>query len=173
MSADLAAQVREAASGTPYTVTSVEGGFDVALDLADAQWWGLFNRAGMRRAMSHEVRLRDDGTYAITDVERRLDWVAGEPRVAATMSVQRGRIISFGGEQVWAIGDSGRIEAVVDYRFDTAEGRRLIEVVADRMGLVQVRGTPERLGLIFGVVAGIGALLTAIILLVLALLGKF
>jgi hypothetical protein len=170
---ELEARVREAAAGTPYVVTPGEVGFTVGVDLADAQWWGAFNRAGMRRSMSHEVRLRGSGTYAITDVWRELDWVAGEPRIAASGAVKRGRLLHRGAEKVWALDDSGRVRAVVDYRFDGAEGRDLVVTAADALGLEQVRGTAERVGLAFAWVGGVGAIVTVVVLLVAALLGAF
>jgi hypothetical protein len=170
----LEARVRAAAAGTPYVVSS-DGpdGFTVGLDLADARWWGAVNRGGLRRSTSHEVRLRADGTYSVTDVWRELDWVAGEPRIAASGAVRRGRLWHRGAEKVWAIDDDGRVRAVVDYRFDAAEGRGLVEAAAGSLGMVQVRGVEERIGRAFAWVGGIGALITLVVLLVAALLGAF
>ncbi len=169
----LEARVREAAAGTPYVVTREEHGFTVSTDLADAQWWGAFNRAGMRRSISHQVRLRGSDTYSITDVWREIDWVVGEPRVAASAGVRRGRLHHRGLEKVWALDDTGRISAVADYRFDSAEGRDLVVAAADSLDLVQVRGTEERVARAFAWVGGIGALVTLLVLVVAALLGAF
>jgi hypothetical protein len=171
--ADLEARVRAAAEGTPYAVTSADGGFDVTLDLADAQWWGLFNRAGLQRSLRHEVRLRDDRTFTVTDVEQRVDWVAGVPTASASASTQRGRIWGGGAEKVWALDDDGHISAVVDYRFDASEGRQLVETAAQSLGLTQRRGTEERVGIGFAIVGGVGALVTVVVLLVLLALGRF
>jgi hypothetical protein len=171
--ADLEGRVRAAAEGTPYVVTGVDGGFDVTLDLADARWWELFGRAGLKRSLTHEVRLRDADTFTVTDVERRVDWVAGVPTASASASTTRGRTWGGGFEKVWALDDDGRVSPVVDYRFDAAEGRHLVEAAAESLGLTQHRGTEERLGIAFAVVGGVGAVLTAVVLLVLALLGRF
>lgn len=171
--ADLEGRVRAAVGGTPYAVTAADGGFDVTLDLADAQWWGILNRAGLKRSIRHEVRLRDEQTFTVTDVERRVDWVAGVPRAAASASVSRGRTWGAGAEKVWALGDDGRISAVVDYRFDASEGRELVETAARSLGLTQRRGTEERIAIGFALVGGVGALLTVVVLLVLLALGKF
>lgn len=169
----LEALVRGAAAGTPYVVTHDERGFTVGTDLADAQWWGAFNRAGMKRSISHEVRVRQDGTYSITDVWREVDWVAGTPRIAASAGVNRGRLIHRGAEKVWALDDEGRISAVVDYRFDSSEGRDLVVAAADSLGMAQVRGTAERIARVFAWVGGVGALITLVVLVVAALLGAF
>jgi hypothetical protein len=171
--ADLQARVRVAVEGTPYAVTPAEGGFDVTLDLADAQWWGLLDRAGLQRSIVHEVRLRGAEAFTVTDVERRVDWVAGVPRLAASATLKRGRSLGVGGEKVWALDDDGRISAVVDYRFDAAEGRQLVETAARSLGLAQRRGTEERIGISFAIVGGAGAVVTAVVLVVLLLLGRF
>ncbi len=167
---ELEQRVREAAAGTPYVVTTTERGFDVAVELADAQWWGLFNRAGLKREFTHQVRLGEGGSYSITDVSREVEWVAGTPRLAAGGTVRKGRIIERGRETIWAIGDDGRVGAVVDYRFDSAEGRDLVTTAAESLGLTQQRGVEERVGLVFGLVAGVGAVITVVVLLTLALL---
>jgi len=172
-SGELEQRVREAAAGTPYVVTPTERGFDVTIELADAQWWALFNRAGLTREFTHQVRLGDDGSYSITDVSREVEWVAGAPRVAAGAAVRKGRIIERGRETIWAIGDDGRVGAVVDYRFDSGEGRDLVTTAAASLGLTPQRGLEERVGLAFGLVAGVGAVITVVVLLVLALLGRF
>jgi hypothetical protein len=170
--ADLEGRVRAGAEGTPYVVTSVEGGFDLTVDLADAQWWGLFNRAGLRRSIVHEVRLRDDETFTVTDVARSVDWVAGVPTAAVSASLSRGRLYSFGGQQVWALDDDGRISAVLDYSFDSSEGRQLVETAAQSLGLTQRRGVEERIAIGFAIVGGVGGLVTVVVLVVAALLGK-
>lgn len=173
MTSELERQVREAAAGTPYVVTSSDDGFDVAVELADAQWWGAFNRAGLSRQFTHRVRLLDESRFSITDVSREVEWVAGTPRIAARGAVRKGRIIEKRREKIWALGDDGRLGAVVDYRFDSAEGRDLVTSAAQSLGLEQQRGLAERIGLLVGLVALVGAALTAVVLLVLLALGAF
>ena len=68
--AEVVERVRAAAEGTPYAVTQTPGGFDVALDIVDAQWFGLFNKAGLRKAYIHHVKVKDDGAFTITDESR-------------------------------------------------------------------------------------------------------
>jgi hypothetical protein len=59
--------VKAAAEGTPYTVTETEDGFDVALDIVDAQWFGLFNKAGLKRLYIRHVHLQGDARNVVTD----------------------------------------------------------------------------------------------------------
>ncbi|GAB2870208.1 hypothetical protein [Nocardioides pacificus] len=165
--------VRDAADGTPYVVTPTAAGFDVTLSIADARWFALFNRAGLKKVHLHHVQVQDDGSYTITDDARSVEWVAGVPRLAATGERTVGRVREIGAQKVWAFDDHGRFGPVVDFRFNSEEGRDLIVGVADHLGLRQRRGAAERIGLAFAVVGGVGALATVLLLVVAALLGKF
>jgi hypothetical protein len=164
--------VRTAAEGTPYAVTPTDAGFDVGLDLVDAQWYGLFNKQGLTRTFVHHVAVSEDGTYSITDDSRSLEWVAGVPRMSLGASRTVGRVKEFGFEKVWALDEHGRPGKVVDYRFGSEEGRSLVTAVGDRLGLRQKRGRAEAVGLWFGVAALVGMVLGGVIALVLLLLGK-
>ena len=141
------AAMQEAAAGTPYAVTPTENGFDVGLDVVDAQWYGVFNKAGLSKTYVHHVHVGEDGTYSITDDSRSLDWVAGVPRVSAQASRQIGRVKEFGVQKVWAFDENGQFGNVVDYRFNSEEGRDLVTTVADHLGLKQERGASEKIGL--------------------------
>ena len=101
-------EVRRAAEGTPYVVTDTESGFDVTLNIVDAEWYGLFNKAGLKKVYSHHVKLDDgQGTFSITDESRTLEWEAGVPRLAASAEFMRGRVKEFGVETVWAFDEHG------------------------------------------------------------------
>ena len=63
-------RVRAAAEGTPYAAIETTEGFDVTLDIVDAQWFGLFNKAGLRKVYTHHVKLSDDGAFSVTDESR-------------------------------------------------------------------------------------------------------
>lgn len=163
MSADAAAfreAVAAAAAGTPYVVEATEQGFDVRLDVANAAWFGLFNKAGLSRVHVHHVVVRDDGRYSVTDDVRSVDWVAGVPRIAVDAERIRGRVIALGREKVWAFDTQGRFGAQADFRFDSEEGRELVTGVAEQLGLEIRRGTEERIGLVFA----IGTLVALVVL---------
>lgn len=165
--------VQQAAEGTPYVVTPTAEGFDVSLDVVDARWFGLFNKAGLRKVFVHHVSLPTPGTYTVTDDARSVEWVAGTPRVAATAERQHGRVVELGGQKVWAFDEHGRFGVQADYRFSSEEGRDLVAGVARQLGLEQRRGGAERVGLWFGVVAGIGAVLVVVVNVVLLLTGYY
>lgn len=126
--------VAHAAQGTPYVVTPTERGFDVTLNVADAQWHGLINKAGVTKVVTHHVSL-DGDRYEILDDSRELRWVAGVPSLHGSYVRQTGRIREFGFEKTWAFDEDGRFRKVVDYSFSTGEGLELIRGVAERLGL--------------------------------------
>jgi hypothetical protein len=163
--------VRTAAQGTPYVVKAVDGGFDLQLDVANAAWFGLFDRAGLSRMHVHHVRLRDDGRYVVVDDVRGIDWVAGTPRTAVTAERVRGRVKTFGREKVWALDEHGRFGVRADFRFDSEEGRELVTGVGDQLGLRLRRSTEETIGLAFALGTIAVALLMGLVVLVLWLAG--
>jgi hypothetical protein len=165
--------VRAAAEGTPYTVTETEDGFDVALDIVDAQWFGLFNKAGLKWLYIHHVNLKGDGVYSITDESRRLEWVAGTPRISASAEVTKGRIVEFSKQKVWAFDENGDFGVQADYRFSSEEGRALVEGVAKQLELEQRRGMEEKIGMFFAALAIGGLVIGGIVVAILALLGTF
>lgn len=169
---ELATAVAEQAAGTPYAVTPTDLGFTVGVDLADAEWYGVLNRAGLRRTFVHHVRVREsDRSFSITDESRTLHWVAGVPRFAASLQVSKGRFIQFGSERVWAFDEHGRFGVQAAYRFDAREGRDLVEGVAQGLGLRQRRGAAELVGTIMALVAVAGLVIGGIVTLVLLALG--
>ncbi|MDV3305625.1 hypothetical protein K7Z75_18355 [Mycobacterium avium subsp. hominissuis] len=126
--------VAAAAQDTPYVVVDTKKGFDVKLDIANAQWWGLYNRAGLRKSFRWRVVERKS-YFTITDRQVEVRWQAGVPTFGASMQAQGGRVLSFSRQKIWALSDNGRIEPVVDYRFNSREGRDLIRMVARQLGL--------------------------------------
>lgn len=126
--------VAAATTGTPYTVTATKRGFDVRLDLADARWWALYQRQGLRNSYRWRVK-QQPNYYTITDRQITLNWRAGVPSAAMSWEMKSGRILCLSRQKIWALSDRGRIEPVVDYRFNAREGRDLIRAVARQQRL--------------------------------------
>jgi hypothetical protein len=164
--------VQAATEGTPYVVTETDEGFDVTLDIVDAQWFGLFNKASLQKVYVHHVAVPEPGTYTVTDDSRTVEWVAGSPTMGSAERVY-GRVKEFGVQKVWAFDAQGNFGVQADYRFNSEEGRDLLTGVADQLGLKQRRGGAEKTGLIFGVIGAAGALVAVVAVIIMALLGKF
>ncbi|HEY7718283.1 MAG TPA: hypothetical protein VH915_05950 [Pedococcus sp.] len=138
---ELVAAVREATEGTPYVVTETEDGFDMTIDLADAQWWTLIRANGLKRVFTYEVRTYDRSkTLMITDVQNSVRWsggagVSGPPSLSAEKTFKRGRVISFSMQKQYGIDARTKtLKKVVDYRFNSNEGRDIIRAAAQEAG---------------------------------------
>lgn len=170
---ELFRRVERAAEGTPYVVTETEQGFDVTLDVVDAQWYGVFNKAGLKKLFTHHVAVPEPGVYTITDDVRTVEWVAGTPRTGATIERQVGRVKEVGFQKIWAFDEHGEFGVQADYRFSSEEGRQLVTGIADAMGLQQRRGTAEKAGLAAGVITLALIAVGVVVVLVLWLTGAF
>jgi len=170
---ELLRRVQEAAQGTPYAVVPTEQGFDVSLDVVDAQWYGLFNKAGLQKVYVHHVAFPRPGVYTITDDSRTLEWVAGVPQLKGSAERQYGRVIELGVQKVWAFDEHGHFGVQADYRFNSEEGRDLVTGIAGQLGLELRRGAAERAGLYVGIFAAAGSVVVLIALLIAWLTGQF
>ena len=170
---ELFRRVQAAAEGTPYAVTPTEKGFDVTLDIVDAQWFGLFNKAGLSKVYIHHVAVPDTGVYTVTDDSRTVEWVAGVPELKGSSERQYGRVIELGAQKVWAFDEHGRFGVQADYRFSSEEGRDLVTGVAEQLGLRLRRGAAEKIGLYMGVGTLVLLVICGIGVGIFALLGGF
>lgn len=165
-------RVQEAAAGTPYVVQETDSGFDVTLDIVDARWYGLFDKAGLHKVYTHHVAVPESGVYTVTDDSRTVEWVAGAPTLGRAERMH-GRVKEFGVQKVWAFDAQGNFGVQADYRFSSEEGRDLISGVADQLGLELRRGTAEKAGLYIGIGAAIASAIVLVLLVVAALTGYF
>ncbi|MGB0102191.1 MAG: hypothetical protein WBP61_18070 [Nocardioides sp.] len=165
-------RVRAVTAGTPYVVEETDTGFDVTLDIVDAEWFGLFNKAGLEKVYIHHVAVPEPGVYSVTDESRTVEWAAGVPTTGSAERVY-GRVKEFGVQKVWAWDEQGRFGVQADYRFNSEEGRDLLAGVAQELGFEQRRGGAEKTGLVVGLIGAVGALAAIIAVVVAALLGKF
>lgn len=176
--AAFAAAVRTAVQDQPYTVVDeIPDGFTVQIDVADARWWGLLQQRGLRSTFRWVVRMGGPGTYSVTDTSTRLDWAAGadgqlRPSLSARASTFQGTQISLRRESIWGLREDGTFGPVVDYVFDSSEGRALIDAVAERQGLKKTMNSAAKVGLIVAIGAVGLIVLGGVIALVLALTGN-
>ena len=165
-------RVHQVTAGTPYVVRETDRGFDVTLDIVDAEWFGLFDKAGLTKVFIHHVAVPETGVYTVTDESRTLEWAAGVPTAGAAERVY-GRTQEVGVQKVWAFDAHGDFGVQADYRFSSEEGRDLIAGVAQELGLRRRRDAAETTGLVVAVIGALGAAAAIIAVLVAAVLGKF
>jgi hypothetical protein len=128
-------RARAAAEGTPYAVAERPYGFDLTVDLADARWLTITRAHGLKRVFTHEVHLRDDGRYGITDVDNTVSYSGGAASLSAGRSFKRGRVMSYSRRVEFGLdARTGQVGKVVDYSFRAGEGRELVRRVAKELG---------------------------------------
>ncbi|MGN0065786.1 MAG: hypothetical protein ACI379_16240 [Nocardioides sp.] len=142
---EFVARVRAACVGTPYTVTRTAQGFDLHLDL-DGQWVDEASRGGLRRSITQRVTAAPP-TYTVEQVVQEVHWDRGRPRLSAGGSVTKGRTIPLGHTNIWTELDDGTVGRLAPFTFNAEEGRDLVVLVGQQLGLEVRRSTPERIGL--------------------------
>ncbi|WP_139142505.1 hypothetical protein [Humibacillus sp. DSM 29435] len=160
--AELVAQVRMAAEGSPYAVADQPYGFDLTVDVVDATWYTLLRVNHIDRVFTYQVRLDEPKQrMTITDVANTVEWNAGlgsAPTLRAQKSVQKGRVYEFSSHQELGIdAETGDVGKVVDYTFNAGEGRDLIRSAAKQAGWSEAMGREQKIGLYVGL-GVIGAL---------------
>jgi hypothetical protein len=158
--------IARAIAETPYTISHTDEGFDLHLDLANARWIGLYNKAGLKVEYLCRVEVNDNKTYTIDQGKRRIEWSLGTPtRGSIEMLRGRNRELSF--EKIWALDERFRPAKVVDYSFSSRESLSLVRTVGKKLGLKERMPGSMRIGLVAGF---IGA--SSLVLVPIGLLGK-
>jgi hypothetical protein len=174
----LIAAVREAAEGSPYVVQGRPYGFDLRIDLVDAQWWTLLRKSGVKRVFTYEVRTDDRARkMSITDVSNTVRWsggggVSSAPSLHMEKSFQRGRVYQYSFQkEVGVDARTGRLGTPVSYSFRSGEGRDLIRDAAERTGWTEKMPLEQKGALIFaGAIVAVGALV-GLVFLAMAIVG--
>lgn len=159
------AAVTTATEGTPYAVTPTPEGFDLHLEIADASWYGLFNKAGLKE--EYVIRVRIDGSeYTVEQGRRSISWAVGAP-TRGEISWFKGRTYELEKRKVWALDESFRPSKVVDYSFSSNEGLKLVKGIGQRLGLKERWPLSMKIALVAGAAGA-----SSIVLVPLALLAK-
>ncbi|ANS77703.1 hypothetical protein SGUI_0307 [Serinicoccus hydrothermalis] len=164
-----------AAEGSGYEVLRTEEGFDVRRNVVDARWVAMLHQAQVREVIVHHVAVDEpSNSYTISDDVYGLEWQAGvDGTPQAVLSFQasrtRGTVKSVGFRKEWAFMPDGGLEKVVDYTYNTEDGRRLITGPARELGLRRQMDTWTKVGLIVGAIGAAGGLLALVLVLVFVL----
>ena len=132
----------------------------------------------LEKTFTYRVRLDEAAkVMSITDDSYELHWKRGVdvsggvpvPTLGARLSRSMGRLESKTFQKVYAVNEEGQFGKVVDYSFDSGEGRRYIREPARELGWTEKAGTAQRIGIAFAVLGGVGALVTVVVLLLVLL----
>jgi hypothetical protein len=163
--ARLAEATQQRIQGTPYQIVPTDKGFDLTLNLADAQWYGLLSTSGLTTVAIQHVECPQPGAYTVSGDEYRLQWTAGVPRLGVKMQSFKGTKVGVERKIVIGFNDQGQLGKVVDYTFRPQEGRQFVEDAAASLGLRKLMDKFTKIGLW----AAAGGLAVAAIAVVLAL----
>lgn len=174
----LIAAVREAAEGSPYVVQEKPYGFDLRIDIVDAQWWTLLRKSGVKRVFTYEVRTDDRAKkMTVTDVANSVRWsggggVSSVPSLHMERSFQRGRVYQYSFQKEFGVdARTGRLGTPVSYSFRSGEGRDLIRDAAKRTGWSEKMPLEQKGALIFaGSILAVGAVV-GLVFLAMAIVG--
>lgn len=171
-------QLRTRTEGTPYVVKETPDGFDMEIDIVDAQWFNLMRLNGLQRVFTYEVTLDEEPQkFSITDVAHSVSWDAGAehggpPTLHREQSTERGRVYSKSFHMETGVdARTGEVGTPVNYRFDSSEGRDLIRGVLKENGWSEQMGTEQKIGLVVAGVTVAALVIIGIIALVMALVG--
>ncbi len=175
---DLLHAIQKATEGTPYTATPTEDGFDVHLLIADAQWYGLFNKAGLNReyACREGVRLpgqdrRGPLRHHPEPAERRMG--GRRPLRRGQRPVDQGSYLALSTRKIWALDENFHFTKVVDYSFRPNEGLQLIRTVGKGLGLRERTPVDMKIGIAVALFALVGAVAALVVLGILAWSGNY
>jgi len=154
-SAEFVAAVRRAVADTPYAVKETPRGFDLTIDVADARWLGILRAHGLNKVFTYKVTLDEPKQQlVITDVSNTLSWGAGgsTPRLTGSATIRSGRVYEKSFRKEYGVDiDTGKVGKVVDYSFDSSEGRDLVRGVAREQGWSERMGGQQKGAIIVGV----------------------
>lgn len=144
---EFCARVHAATAGTLYQLQRTRNGFDLTIEVSGP----LLAPHGVTRMCAHQVVLRSDGrSFTMTDVVRVSNFQGTRGGFQTGVAQSRGRQAS--ASWSWRPGDGLR------KNFSTADGHRLVRDAAAALGWQEVKPTAAKVGLVFAVIGGVGAI---------------
>lgn len=120
------------------------------LDVADATWFDLVNKAGLKHAFIHHVSIPETDTYSVTDDARTVEWITGTPRISYKTRRKIGRVKKVSFNRTYAFNEQGELGKVWTLRSSPRRGRASIDSAARNLGYRQAQGSIEKFGLVIG-----------------------
>lgn len=173
----LAAGLVHAFAETPYRVSRSGESLIVRADIADAQWWQLFERHELHQAYAVTLRRTGERTVERGDALSRVEWsagtVGGPPRLSFGAEQTVGRVWTTQKRTDVVLGPDLRVSRPVDFSFSSTEVQRPVKEVLERADWRTALDANARMGLIAASIGGGLALLVVVALVIAALTGQF
>ena len=172
--------MHQLAGSSPYVVVPAEGGPDVVLDAVDARWTTLAYRRGLRKTVTHQVRVDERArSFSVNDLTRSAQWSVGvDPtgppvlRLAGSASFASGRQIGFSRGREYGLRDDGTLGVAAGWDFRMGEGRELVRWAAREQGWRETMPRDVKTGIAVAGVTVALLLVAGIVLGILALVGR-
>lgn len=168
--------IRERLAGSPYAVELQGSMIRVHADLADAEFLGWASAHKVKVVRGLEVVASKPGVALTRDFEQDLDVSVGVGRLTGRARVQSGRSWSYERRIELGMGKDGTVGRQVDVRFSSKEIQDPVNAVLKETGWYSSFWSSlpaeSKGALIVGVIGGAGAVLTLVVLGVMALLGR-
>jgi len=169
--------IRDRLAGTPYVVQLDGALIRVHADLADAEFFGLASAHKVKVVRGLEVVAKAPGVAITRDFEQDLDVSAGIGRLTGQARIQSGRSWSYERRIEYGMGKDGTVGRQVDVRFSSRDLQDPVNAVLKETGwhtgFWGSLPADGKVGLIFAAIAGVGCVVSVVVLLIAALLGKF
>lgn len=168
--------IRERLAGSPYSVDLEGSMIRIHADLADAEFLGLASAHKVKVVRGLEVVASRPGVAITRDFEQDLDLSVGAGRLTGRARIQSGRSWSYERRIEVGVGKDGKVGRQVDVRFSSRELQdpvnALLKETGWHSGFWTSLPAESKGALIVGIIGGAGAVVTLVVLGVLALLGK-
>ena len=137
----------------PYKVTANGDVVTIELDLADAKWYTIFQKNGLKESYKIIITLDDAKKQAQVATETySVEWSAGVPTLGARMSIQKGKQIGFKFGAEAGIIEDGSIGQVYKYSLNSFEILSQIKKIITDAGWKQAMSGSQKGGVIVGIV---------------------
>ncbi|MCW2835602.1 MAG: hypothetical protein JWN68_3555 [Nocardioides sp.] len=169
--------IRERLAGSPYSVALQGSRILVHADLADAEFLGWASAHKVKVVRGLEVVAKEPGVAITRDFEQDFELSLGVGRVTGSARVQSGRSRSFERRIEYGVGPDMKVGRQVDVCFSSKEIQEPVDAVLTetgwKAGFWSALPAEGKVGVIMAAVAGAGAVVTVVVLLIGAALGGF
>jgi len=149
---DLMATMQRHLRGTAFVFSRTTKGFDIDVDLANKQWWGVLKETRLTETSSFKILLEEiDSKFTIVEIPRHIEWAGDDaPHFVA----------SSGGGPKQSMRDE------VDLRVSAEPIRRLVRREAEGLGFRESIDRKKLITMLGVALGGVVAVVITIVIIV-------
>lgn len=164
----------QTSQNTPYVITPTDTGFTMSINIADAKWYTLLYKNGLKKVFTIDAKLDESKHSAqTTDTLYELDWQGGAdagtvaPRLGGQIKVQKGEVWSYQAGKQYGVSEDGKVGETASYSFSSSEAKKWLDTQLKEAGWHRTLGKEAKgaaivagLTIAILVIAGLYLLLT-------------